>query len=313
MFTSDREIKFSDLITYESIDDARKEIIDAEIESVLRKSHHEQFLWMERRFSMKLREGIDVWPEFVELCERRNLLTHTGGVVSQQYLKVCDQHKCNINKKVGDKLIVDHEYFEKAIETIAEIGTKLGHVMWRKFSPSERETADHDLNDLGMHLIKVGEYKTAERILELGVDFPSHHSDRVKRMMIVNLANAAKLGGDSEKAARIIGKVDWSASSPDFQICVAAVEGKVDSVCELMRNLGAKGAISASDFRDWPVFHSVRNKPEFSATFEEVFAEPLLLKQTIKSDLDDGKTTTFEGEAEAERTLDTGEPEGTIH
>ena len=56
VFTSDREVKFSDLVSYGSIDLVKESIIANEIEGVLRQSHHEQFAWMERKFTMKLRE-----------------------------------------------------------------------------------------------------------------------------------------------------------------------------------------------------------------------------------------------------------------
>jgi hypothetical protein len=84
VLTSDKTIRFSELASYSSIDDARTALIDREIESVLRLSHHEQFDWMEKIFHIKLRVKLPVWPRFVELCERRNLLTHTAGVVSKQ-------------------------------------------------------------------------------------------------------------------------------------------------------------------------------------------------------------------------------------
>ena len=99
---------------------------------------------------MPLRDGLAVWPAFVELCERRNLLTHTGGAVLQQYLRNCADNKCKVDAKLGDTLIVDHKYFKDAIKTVAEVGLKLGHVMWRKFLPSDRSQADGDLNKLGM-------------------------------------------------------------------------------------------------------------------------------------------------------------------
>ncbi|MEX3314769.1 hypothetical protein [Sulfitobacter sp. PS-8MA] len=154
IFTSDREVKFSDLLVLSSLASVRDSIISDEIESVIRNSHHEQFLWMEKKFGIKLREGLDVWPDFIELCERRNLLTHTGGVVSEQYLKNCARYGRKSKHQVGVKLKVDVDHFASAIDIVSEVGHKLIHTLWRKFSPDERMQADGFLNETGMDLIR---------------------------------------------------------------------------------------------------------------------------------------------------------------
>ncbi|MHA6730169.1 hypothetical protein [Devosia sp. A369] len=116
--TSEREIKYSDLLSFASLEEAKYSLIDKEVESVLRNSHHEQFSWMENKFGMTLKNGLDIWPDFVELCERRNLLTHTGGYVSQQYLNNCAAHSHKCSAKLGDKLETDAAYFKRAVQII---------------------------------------------------------------------------------------------------------------------------------------------------------------------------------------------------
>lgn len=303
IFNSEREIKFSDLISFSSIEDVKNSIISDEIESVLRKSHHEQFAWMEKKFSIKLRENLDVWPDFIELCERRNLLTHTGGVISEQYIKNCKEHGCKISAKIGDRVNVDIAYLETAIEIVAEIGLKLIHTLWRKFNERERERADNTLNECGMNLIRGRQYKTAEKVLRFGVTQRKHNSERIRRMMVVNLANAIKLSERVEEAKKILKEEDWSATSPQFQICVAAVADEHDKVCELLR-LGPKMiGISASDFRDWPVFRSSRKVEAVIEAFQEVFGEPLMPTEKIDV-LENGHRTNNDVEIEDNGTED---------
>jgi len=283
IFTSDREIKFSDLMEFGSIDAARESIIAEESESVLRKSHHEQFSWMEKKFSIPLRNGLDVWPEFIELCERRNLLTHTNGVVSDQYIKNCKDHGCKVSVNAGDKLVVDFEYLVRSIEIVAEVGLKLVHTMWRKFDEGDRGRADNYLNNCCMALIQDKKYETAIQLLTFATQQKKHSSDATRRMMVVNLANALKLSGEPEKAKVHLNKEDWSATSPQFQICVAAVLDNHDRVCELLQ-LGAVSInISASDFRDWPVFKSSRSQDAVAETFLEIFGEPLFRPDKVTS------------------------------
>lgn len=281
IFTSDREIKFSDLNTFETINDVKESIISKEIESVIRQSHHEQFFWMEKKFSIKLRENLSVWPDFIELCERRNLLTHTGGYVSEQYLSNCEKFGKKTQYKLGEKLDVDLDYFRNSINTVSEIGFKLIHTMWRKFAPSDREEADATLNTCGMNLIAKKQYFLAERILDFGVNQKSHHSDLVKRMMIVNLANAIKLGGNLERCKKLLNEHDWSATSYHFQICVAAVKNDLNEVIRLLKLGPDIVEINPTQFRDWPVFTEIIKEKEFINTFEEVFSEPLFRDEIV--------------------------------
>ncbi|MGH1575697.1 hypothetical protein [Planktotalea sp.] len=282
ILTSDREVKFSDLTKYSSIEEVKESIISEEIEGVLRKSHHEQIVWMENKFSMTLRSDLEVWPEFVELCERRNLLTHTGGIVSSQYLNNCKNHKCKLKVGVGDRLVVDSNYLTTAIEIIDEIGTKLVHTLWRKFVGSERDRADSRLNDKGMNLIRIKKYKTAERVLHFAVGQKKHSSDLIRRMMCVNLANSIKLSERKSDASAVLKNDDWSATSPQFRICVAAINDEHDEVCKLM-DLGQETIeITASDFRDWPVFRSIRDVDQIVRKFEEIYGEPLVKAPRLK-------------------------------
>jgi hypothetical protein len=143
---SDKIISFSELVGFGSVEAARDHVIEKEIESVLRKSHAEQFEWLEASFKIKLREGLTVWPEFIEITERRNLFVHTGGQVSAQYLKMCRPHGVANNADArGKQLSVTPAYFHRAYEVIFEIGVKLAHVLWRKLKPQDRKAADGDL------------------------------------------------------------------------------------------------------------------------------------------------------------------------
>ncbi|WP_180102580.1 hypothetical protein [Acinetobacter sp. YH12126] len=82
-----KTISFEELSTLNSIEEAREKIINQEVENLLRESHSKQFDWMESKYNLTLTTGLESWPVFIELTERRNLFVHCNGVVSEQYLK----------------------------------------------------------------------------------------------------------------------------------------------------------------------------------------------------------------------------------
>jgi hypothetical protein len=286
VLTSDKTIKFSELSKFSSIDDARNTLIDREIEGVIRSSHHEQFSWMENRFSMKLRDDLLIWPHFVELCKRRNLLTHTGGVVSAQYLANCKVNECDVaGVEAGGKLAVDSQYFERSVSIIYEVGTKLCHVFWRRFAADEREEADWRLNELCYNLIYGRAYPLAESLLSFGTTIlKKHSSDSVRRTMIVNLANCIRLQNREQESKEILDKEGWSAVDNNFKICVASVYGDIEKVLELMPTIGASGRPTAADYRTWPVFSGIRTDKRFLGAFEKIFGEPLITSGGAKID-----------------------------
>ncbi len=289
--TSDRNLTFSQLVEFASVEEAKEFILEKEIEGVLRKSHAEQFQWMETKFDMPLRKGLDSWTTFVEVTERRNLFVHTGGVVSSQYVKVCDEHKVDLGKiSIGDELGVTREYFEKAYNVIFEIGFKLAHVFWRKFSPENVTEADENLISLGYDVLHEENYPLTKMIFDFATQTlkNKYSSDENRRIMIVNRALAYKWCGDDKKAKDFIAQEDWSATRARFRLAEATLMDDFESAYEIMKEIGVNvKEVSKKDYRDWPLFKSIKKEQNFLETFQEIFGEPYNKVEQIDSELPD--------------------------
>ena len=83
-----KSIPLSTILAAPSIEALKTEALNDEIETFRRKSYVEQFEQFESWFKLTLRDFPN-WPYFIEAAQRRNLLTHCGGVVSDQYRSVC--------------------------------------------------------------------------------------------------------------------------------------------------------------------------------------------------------------------------------
>jgi hypothetical protein len=68
------------------------------------------------------------------------------------------------------------------------------------------------------------------------------------------------------------------------------VRGDVDEVVALMKRNPT--CLEAEDYRGWPVFRGIRTDPKFSAAFEEVFKQPLLL--LTKTDVEEPSEASVE-------------------
>lgn len=278
---SERNLTFSQLVEMETIKIAREFIIDKEIDTVLRKSHSEQFDYLEKLIGLKLRENLPIWQTFIEITERRNLHVHCDGVVSNQYVKNCLEHKCNIDKiKVGERLGVEPQYFTSAYRCLYEIATKLTHTIWRKLLISDLKDADTELNDVCFQLINTNSFKLADILLEFSCNQKRHFNDSSKNVFIVNGSLSKYLQDKKEEAKKILDKKDWSASSDDFKLAYAVLSDDFERAYEIMIKIGDNGEVDISDYKQWPLFNKIRKEEKFKETFKSIFKEDYSVMET---------------------------------
>ncbi len=273
---SEKQLDYSELSGFGDIEQAKDHILEKEIETLLRMSHPDQFDSLQHRFTIPLKENLPIWPVFVELTERRNLFVHCSGKVSAQYLVVCERHrvKYGTQPSVGNELGVTAEYFEQAHACVFEIGTKLGHVLWRKILPSERERADRNLNDLVYDLLVNKKFDLAVILGDFALNTLKKYShDDLRRVMVVNFAQAHKWKKNQAEADRIIDEHDWSSCSHEFKLAIAVLKNDFPRAAEIMKTIGRDGPVQMNDYRDWPLFTEFRSSSEFATAFENVFGQ----------------------------------------
>lgn len=237
---------------------------------------------------MPLRKNLNVWNEFVELTERRNLFVHYGGITSSQYLKVCEENNIILKESsLGMKLGANRNYLMNSYKCLYEIGVKLTQVIWRKLKPDELEQADNSLNYFAYELLVDKKYDLATRLLEFAYALPRHSSEMHRRMFIINLAQAYKFSDKEEKCNTRLSKEDWSACNDAFAVCVSVLQDDFDKAYMLMKRLGKSSEISELSYLEWPVFRNFRESLQFKKAFLEIFEhEPQSLEQYKKLSVD---------------------------
>lgn len=312
---SERTLTFKELNEFNDIEDARDFIVEKEIESVIRKSHQEQFEWMENKFrggekdKFTLRKDLPSLPVFMELTERRNLFVHCDGVISSQYLKACTANKIDCSHLViGEKLGSDPKYFRRAWESVFEIAVKLSHVLWRKVLPDQKEAADLNLITISYDLIVEKRYGLAINILEFGTEIlKKHSSDYHRRVLVINKAQAHKWIGDTKKATEILAAEDWSSTADKFSLACMVLRDDFDAAASLMEKIGADSSPNEHSYQNWPIFKEFRKSPQFAKAYEKVFGRPFKgIEETLK--MAASKTAVIEGRIGADVPTDAPEP-----
>ncbi|MGF6127229.1 hypothetical protein QF019_002438 [Pseudomonas frederiksbergensis] len=303
-----RQIDFSELVGFGSVDAAREHIIDKEIESVLRESHAAQFSWLEKKLNVKLTD-LPSWKDFIELTERRNLLVHADGKVSSHYLEICKSHKIDIDSglKRGDQLEVGQDYYQKACNCVTEIGIKLNQVLWRKLIPEELEQAENSFIQSTYDLLLVKEYQLAEKILDITKN-GGFKKLNFETALYLTINHAISLKGQEKEkeCIALLKKTDFSALSYKFKIANQVLTDKFDDAAETMRKIGPDGELSESQFREWPLFRWFRKTEQFKTAFKDIYGNEYVVieekwKDSDDDDDDDGNGDGDDDNNEVER------------
>jgi hypothetical protein len=315
----DREVRFSEILNGDKADIIAS-IAERDIDSLIRSSYPELFDTLASRVERTTLKEFAGWKQFVECSQRRNLIVHCGGVVTPQYLKVCENEKVSLDNAVtvGTRLHVSKAYLLRAIDTAAEAGILIGQSLWRRACPTSTPAADEHLAQTMFLLLEREKWNLVIRLGEFGqtlVKFKNRPggiwSERAFRVIVLNHAQAAKWLGEQKLAMNIIDAADWTASSIEFNLAVEVLKGNWDNASRLMRKIGNDDPyLSIHAYVGWPIFREFRSTPQFSETFQSVFGIALE-EQVRKAENKSRQAAEESGTAKAQGADNASEPPAT--
>jgi len=276
-----REITLSELLEFASVDAVKQDILDKEIDSFRRNSYVEQFIELESKFDVKTLRTFEEWPAFVELGQRRNLLTHNGGICSEQYLAMCEKvgFKFESKPNCGDELMPSGMYFYNALFVVAKVAFMLTHTLWRKLLPDEVAKADESMNATLYELLSKEWWKHGAEFGKFGLSEPMMRksTDIDKRIRVINTAIGLKNREKLDEVKKTLHSMDWTASIRDFQLAIHVLSDDYKSAGEVMRSIGKKGEIVEQiAYHTWPLFFKFRDSSEFQKAYEEIYGIPFI-------------------------------------
>ncbi|GAA5562007.1 hypothetical protein Asch02_03525 [Acinetobacter schindleri] len=275
--TSDRVFNFKDLCKFNSLEDVREEVIEKDIEQILRSSHTDQFKTIAAKVDIETLTQFNNWPKFIEITERRNLFVHTDGVISTQYQKVCGNVKITIkDDQIGQKLDCSIEYLNQTYEIMYEVIVKLGQTLWRKLfgkSLEQKILADEYLIHTLFELLCVEQYGLVINLGEFALQQRNLSNDFNKRMMIINLCLAYKYSNNKSKLEELLNKHDWSAIPDVFQLAIACINDEHEISCELIKKLIQHNSdlLTEGSLHSWPLFRVLKEQECFKKMYLELF------------------------------------------
>lgn len=282
-----REITIGELKSLPTIDALKNDLLEKEIESLRRESYSKQFQSLEKQYEITLTK-FDEWPSFIEASQRRNLFTHAGGIVSDQYISVCTSngHAQNSLKSKGSSLDLDIDYFFQSCRIVEITGTMLGQTLWRKIFPNASELADAHLNHLVYERLRIEDFIGALRLSNFGLQpsIAKSSSGVNRRIRVINKAIALSNLEKKEETLQLIADEDWTDTLRDFTLARAVLEDNYKEAAKIMKSIGKEGElVNEGAYRVWPLFWKFRKSQEFLNAYQEIFGYSF--SSTVTSDM----------------------------
>lgn len=285
---SDMQFCYRDLQPLDSIKEVKRIIVDKKIEDLLRGSHTDQFKWLADALGVKTLTKFEDWPKFIELTERRNLFVHSNGIVSTQYNTICKKNQAfDADIPIGTQLKIDSSYFSDACDILAKTAVMLSQMLARtlylKQYPDEDSQIDKNLICTVFDFIMEKKYSVAISVSNFALNDKFKHNDNDKYFIILNLAQALKWNCQKKECLTLLSVQDCTAWKTELLIPKYALEEKFEEAYEKMIELGHNNKVlTASAYREWPIFQQIRKEDKFAQTFQSIFGEELGAQQEIK-------------------------------
>ncbi len=274
--SSEKTITYRELVDLGSIEEAISGLIDREVDILLRESHEKQIEFIDEKLKIGINKAFSRLPQFLEVAERRNLLVHTGGCVSSQYLERCTSFKLksDSNQSVGDRLEIDDEYFNNAFSLCFELGLRISQASYRRLFKDQLDKADKALNNLTIKFLNSGDYNLAEVVCDFDLAIPEKLRSVDTEYIYfakINQAIAKKFSGKPFEEG--LEGVHWQVFHPKYALALHVLRDQFDDAAKIMRSSEIKDNIGKIGFRSWPLFKEFRNTLQFKQSYLEIFSE----------------------------------------
>lgn len=270
---NEKEFKFTlkELNEYDSIEEATKDLIVKEVESlIIDKSFNELLDHFEEKLSISLEKTLIKWNEIIEIRERRHLIVHNSSVVNKKYIS---RTKNPFNYKIGDIVHIDKDYFLKSWSQFKLAGQLLIFNCWGNWDKDNIDNAIYqimiqtfsDLNSKNYELVcKTCKY--SEQIEPKNED----QEDYILRIKINNAISLKKQNKDTE-VKQVLKKIKVGTATPIFKIAHNILSDKHDNLEELFSQAIIVDKLNLDSYLEWPIFDFVRGKDEINQILIKTF------------------------------------------
>jgi hypothetical protein len=255
---SDFEFTLEELSKYDSIQEARNELVNRRVEALLGGGIDDWSIWCKRVLQLDLPALSSDWPKVREIFARRNIIVHNAGRVNHRYLSASQNAGVSLPSgiKVGDTLETGAAYIDDSVQRILALGLCLVYSTRRKLYPKEshaaaawlvrrQETMVYD--EMWMATHEIASCLNSVSMSRLNECFSKTYDWLARKKF-----------DDTDSVRREVD--DWDVSGLDviFQIYKNCLLGNVDRAARLIASNRGKEYLTKYDIAVNPIFEEYR-------------------------------------------------------
>lgn len=257
----EKEFSFNDLRKYNNLDEIIESVRIKRVDSVLRNSLEDWVKFFKNNFKVDFKSTVSEWDQFNEIFQRRNILVHNGGRMSNQYIKkVSKSYLANnqITIKEGNQLYINEEYLNSAIDLFLTSGIKLIATVWEKLCSDENKDRNELLQKIVYRLMLNEEWKIAAEI-ELFLDRHINNDDFTTKFNYwLAMKNLNRLDEVYEEMNRY-----WkSGFGPIYELCYYGILDDKEQFYNCLPKAVNHG-LTEINLLEWPMFEGIRKDEGF--------------------------------------------------
>jgi hypothetical protein len=256
------EFSLSDLALFDTVDDARDELIARRVDA-LDRDLETLPKWLKARMDIDLRRLALEWGEFVEITQRRHLVVHTGGRVTRRYL-------ANVSSRyaapVGEVLVVDADYLNDAIDHFVAIGTSLVFAVWFVLGDDPASAGSNMLSSM-RRLARAGRWRVVCSLADVAARLEGPE-DLMLHFRVLGWLASSRLNGRSavEPAVR---SWDVSALAKEWHLARLCLLNQTAEAAEIAAELIAGNELPAVAILIDPLYEGLRDTPQVSSAIRD--------------------------------------------
>jgi hypothetical protein len=270
---NEKNLKLSDLKSFQTIKDAEKYLIEVKIEEVLRGNFESWIELLKKDLKLGLGYIDNMKDELVEIYQRRNLLVHNGGIVNSIYITKVKEELIK-DLEIGDPINVNKDYLDNSIWKLQLSFILVGAELWKKLDSEDKKRGDI-LTDIVYENVLKSRWEIADGISYFIInDAKMGTTDKLVSQLNNWLCKKRMNRYDTVK--KDIDKADFSDKKEIFQLALAALKEDKESFFRLLPIALDSKQINIKRLEEFPILEEMRATEEYSKFKSEskYFKEP---------------------------------------
>lgn len=252
------KLTLKELSEYDTIEEASKDLILKEVESLIIEKSFDQLLdHFQDNLSISLEKDLIKWKKIIEIRERRHLIVHNSSIVNKKYITRTGNP---YNFEIGDTIHIEKDYFINSWREFKLAGLFLIFNCWGNWDKDNIDSAVYELMIQTFEDLKIREYNNVCKICSYSEKIIPKNEDQEDYLLRikVNHAIALKKQKKEKELTKALKGIKIGTATPIFKVVHQILKDDHLNLEENFKRAILLNELNIDFYLEWPIFEFVR-------------------------------------------------------